>query len=165
MVWIVLLLLDLIAEMERTVILGIAGLGLLVFSRNFLIVFSDKLSVADAFSLFIQTMCVLLLALFAIFKTLAGNEPPADAADGPGRPAEEVQSKIKAWIQNQQQTRKKHVSLEENLSVRWKMNKNVIAKIEMLSEYIFRDFIRFWYQGGDSCSHMGSTDMLLLMSI
>ena len=123
-----------------------AVLGLLLFSRNALTAFSDKLSPKESISLVLQSLIVLLLSLYI----LANRDSAADEKGGQDRigSTDEVQSKIMAYIQNHSRS-KKHLSLEENLSVRWKMKKNVIGKVQEISEYVLRDFVRYWYYSGE----------------
>lgn len=129
-------------------VLWVAGLGLLLLTRNTMTSFSEKLDYKESISLFLQTVAVLILALYVIhgtlFKETAVETKEAEVSDS----AEQVQSRILTYIQSQNRA-KKHVTLEENLSSRWKMSKNVIRKVELFSEYILRDFVRYWYYSGE----------------
>jgi hypothetical protein len=132
-------------------VLWAAAFGLLLLSRNVITAFSDKLSRGESFSLLLQTIIVLILSGIVLHDALLKEETPQDGAkkdDDQKVSQDQMQSRIMAYIQSHSRA-KKHLSLEENLSVRWKMNKNVIAKIQMFAEYILRDFISYWYFKGE----------------
>lgn len=123
----------------------IAGVGLLLVSRNTLTVFSDKLSSKESISLFFQNLAVLVLSLYVLRDVLFNDSPgPASEEESKCDPPEAVHSRVMAFIQSHSKA-KKHVTLRENLSARWKMSKNVISKIEQFCDYILRDFVRYWY--------------------
>lgn len=127
----------------------VAGLGLLLLTRNMMTSFSEKLNYKESISLFFQTVSVLILSLYVLYGPLF-KETAADSTveAGVSESAEQVQNRILTYIQSQNRA-KKHITLEENLSSRWKMSKTVIRKVELFSEYILRDFVRYWYYSGD----------------
>ena len=125
--------------------LGAAALAIVVLARNIVVIFSSRLTLADSFSFFLQTICVIILATSTVQHVLLPDVGPADDKTEESKVANSQDAFFK-WFRNK--VKGKRVTLEENLSARWKLNKNVISKVSMYVEYILRDFIRPWYFAG-----------------
>jgi hypothetical protein len=126
--------------------LGAAALAIVVLARNIVVIFSSRLTLADSFSFFVQTICVIILAVSTVQHVLLPDTGPADSTPDDSKGAGSQDTFLK-WFRNK--VKGKRVTLEENLSTRWKLNKNVISKVSMYVEYILRDFIRPWYFAGE----------------
>ncbi len=124
-------------------LLATSVISIVFISRNLSIVLHGQLGVFDSITFLIQSACCIILTLYTVQQiTLQDmNVNKNDVI----KQNDEYHNKLLSWIQNHNRSGKKHMSLEENLSNRWKLSKNVINKVGMFVEYIFRDFIKYWY--------------------